>query len=42
MNARRAGTASATTLGIALWVIVGAGLIYGVWETMVKVFALFS
>jgi hypothetical protein len=33
---------SATAVGIALWVIVGAGLLYGVWETVGKISALFS
>jgi hypothetical protein len=27
---------------IALWVIVGVGLLYGVWQTVAKVAALFS
>jgi hypothetical protein len=31
-----------TAAAIALWVIVGAGLLYGIWQTVAKVTALFS
>jgi hypothetical protein len=33
---------SGTVVSTALWLIVGIGLLYGVWETVVKVSALFN
>jgi hypothetical protein len=33
---------SATALGVALWAVVGIGLLYGVWESAVKVATLFN
>jgi hypothetical protein len=46
-RARAAGTGprpldSGTVVSTALWLIVGIGLLYGVWETVAKVAALFS
>jgi hypothetical protein len=32
----------AVAAALALWVIVGAGLVYGVWETAAKVADLFN
>jgi hypothetical protein len=37
-----AGTRGAATAAIALWVIVGVALAYGIWETAQKVSALFG
>jgi hypothetical protein len=38
----RSGFEPAAAAAIALWVIVGAGLVYGIAQTVVKVAALFS
>jgi hypothetical protein len=38
----RSGFEPAAAAAIFLWVIVGAGLVYGISQTVVKVAALFS
>jgi hypothetical protein len=42
MTKRSGAFDAATAAAIALWVIVGAGLVYGISQTVVKVAALFS
>lgn len=39
---RRTSTRPANPLAIVLWVIVGAGLVYGVSQTVIKASALFT
>lgn len=41
-DVKSAGTQSAAIAAIALWVIVGVALAYGVYETAQKVSALFG
>jgi hypothetical protein len=41
-NRRSSAFEPAATTAIALWLIVGGGLSYGIWETVQKIFALFS
>jgi hypothetical protein len=38
----RASRAAARNAALALWVVVGTGLLYGVWETAMKISGLFS
>jgi hypothetical protein len=42
MSRRTGGLEPAAAAAMALWVIVGAGLVYGISQTVVKVAALFS
>ena len=42
MSTRTSRKRTANPLAIVLWVIVGAGLLYGVTQTAIKASALFS
>ena len=42
MTKRTSAFEPAAAAAIALWVIVGAGLVYGISQTVVKVAALFN
>ncbi len=42
VKARIAGAQGAATVAVGLWVIVAGALVYGIWETVHKVSALFG